>query len=198
MNDKSVKRILILLIVMGVVIVGSFSVGTSYALLEGKIEDENTQVIQSGSVSLELTEYFDSINNKISLMKDEEGLLSDNVYNFNVKNTGSAATLYSLILKKDVPTDYKGKVLEDKYIKVGLEINGEETGPYNLEEVKSILVNKQKIESKELISFKMRIWLDESLAGFLNDKIDAKTFYKLNVLAEQDIKEENNDLTTNK
>lgn len=190
MSDKGVKRMLILLIVMGFVIVGSLSVGTSYALLEDQIKDENTHMIEAGSVSLELTEYFDSLNTKISLMKDEEGLLSDNVYNFNVKNTGSVASLYSLTLKNEVPSDYKGKVLENKYIKVGLEANGIEYGPYNLETIKNILVDKQKIESKELINFKMRIWLDEKYKDEVNSNIDAKAFLKLNVKSVQEVEEQ--------
>ena len=124
MSDKNAKRMLIFLIVMGFALAGSFAVGTSYALLEDKIEDENVHTLQAGTVSVELTEYFESINNKISLMKDEEGLLSDNVYDFNVKNTGTGSSLYTLYLKNDVPKDFKGKVLDNKYIKVGLEING--------------------------------------------------------------------------
>ena len=196
MSDKSVKRMLILLIVMGFALAGSFAVGTSYALLEDQIKDENVQTVEAGTVSVKLTEYFDSIDNKISIMKDEEGLLSDNVYDFNVKNTGTGSSLYSLYLNNDIPKDFQGKVLDNKYIKVGLEMNGEESGPYNLEEVKNVLVNKQKIEPKELISFKMRIWLDEKYKNEINNNLDAKTFLKLSATLNQDLGDNNTNLTT--
>ena len=196
MNDKSVKRMLILLIVLGFVMIGSLTIGTSYALLEDQVKDQNTHAVKAGNVSIKLSEYFESINNKMSLMDDGEGLLSDDIYQFNIKNTGTASSLYTLTLKDKVPDNYKGKVLNNKFIKVGLEINGEESGPYNLAEVNNILVSKQKIETKELISFKMRLWLDQRYKYEISDNLDAKTFLKLNVKAEQDLGDNNKNLTS--
>ena len=195
MSDKNVKRFLILFIVMGFALLGTFSVGTSYALLENSVKDEDSQIIQTGNVSVKLSEYFDSISKNISVMSDEEGFLSDTVYEFKVKNTGTSDSLYSLSLKNVVPSDYTGKVLDYKYVKIGLEINGERQKPFNLLEVNNLLINNQKIKAKELISFRMRIWFDERYKNELANNLDAKLFLKLNVKASQDIGE-NTDLTT--
>ena len=195
MSDKNVKRFLILFIVMGFALLGTFSVGTSYALLENSVKDEDSQIIQTGNVSVKLSEYFDSISKNISVMSDEEGFLSDTVYEFKVKNTGTSDSLYSLSLKNVVPSDYTGKVLDYKYVKIGLEINGERQKPVNLLEVNNLLINNQKIKAKELISFRMRIWFDERYKNELANNLDAKLFLKLNVKASQDIGE-NTDLTT--
>lgn len=195
MSDKNVKRFLILFIVIGFVVLGTFSVGTSYALLENSTKDEDSQVIQTGNVSVKLSEYFDSIDKKITVMSDKEGALSDVSYEFKVKNTGTASSLYSVSLINAVPSDYVGKVLDYKYIKVGLEINGVMQNPVNLKEVNNLLVNNQRIEAKELISFKMKIWFDEKYKNELANNLDAKTFLKLNVKANQDINQEN-DLTS--
>ena len=111
--------------------------GTSYAILKGVNSDSNEQVIKTGSVKLKLTENYETINKKISIMGDEEGLLQEETYDFNLKNIGSSPAKYDLKLINEVPSTYTGKVLDTKYIKVGLEINGEEYGPMSLEKVKT-------------------------------------------------------------
>ena len=186
MSDVRVKRILIIIIISAFLLVGTITVGTSYALLEGSDKSDKNQVINAGYVSVQLTEYFDSIG-KINLLSDKEGILDDNTYDFNVKNIGTASSKYSLYLKNVVPEDYKGKVLDDKYIKVGLEVNSEEIGPFNLNEINNKLIDNQLIEAKELISFKMRLWFDEKYKNELNNNLDAKTFLKLNVKISQNI-----------
>lgn len=186
MSDKNVKRILILLIVMGFVIVGSVTVSTSYALLEDAEKSDSENVITAGYISVQLTEYFDNIGN-INLLSDKEGLISDTTYNFNVKNTGTASSKYTLYLNNETPSNYQGKVLEDKYIKVGLEVNGEEKGPFNLKEAKNKLINEEVIEAKELISFKMRLWFDDKYKNEINNNLDAKTFLKLKVSTAQNV-----------
>ena len=195
MSDKNVKRFFILFIVIGFVLLGTFSVGASYALLENSTKDEDSQIIQTGNVSVKLSEYFDSIDKQITVMSDEEGALSDVSYDFKVKNTGTASSLYSLSLKNSIPSGFEGKVLDYKYVKVCLEINGERQKPFNLQEVNNILISNQKIEAKELISFKMKIWFDEKYKNELANNLDAKLFLKLNVKASQDIGD-NTDLTT--
>ena len=186
MNDKNVKRILILLIVMGFVITGSITVGTSYALLENTEKSDSNNVMKAGYVSVQLTEYFDTIG-KISLLSDKEGLLSDTTYNFNVKNTGTASSKYTLYLNNEKPTSYHGKLLDDKYIKVALQVNGEEKGPFNLKEINNKLINEEVIEAKELISFKMRLWFDDKYKNEINNNLDSKTFLKLKVSTIQNV-----------
>ena len=116
------------IISLSIVLIGILSLitGTSFALLKGNNQDTNEQIIKTGSIELKLTENYETINKKISIMGDEEGLLQEETYDFNLKNIGSSPAKYDLKLINEVPSTYTGKVLDTKYIKVGLEINGEE------------------------------------------------------------------------
>ena len=155
---KNKKYIISLFIALfGIV---SLLVGTSYAILKGINSDSNEQVIKTGSVKLKLTENYETINKKISIMSDEEGLLQEKTYDFNLKNIGSSPAKYDLKLINEVPSTYTGKVLDTKYIKVGLEINGEEYGPMSLEKVKNV-IDSDIIYKNEIINYKLRIWLDK-------------------------------------
>ena len=178
-NKKYIISLLIAL--FGIV---SLLGGTSYAVLKGTNSDSNEQIIKTGSVELKLTENFDDINKKISIMNDEEGLLQEETYNFNIKNIGDSPAKYDLKLINEVPSSYTGKVLDTKYIKVGLEINGEEYGPMSLEKVKNI-IDSDIIYKNEIINYKLRIWLDKSKEEEISKLEDYKAFLKLRVDAEQ-------------
>ncbi len=117
-------------------------------------------------------------------MSDEDGLLQEETYDFNIKNTGDAPAKYDLKLINEVPNTYTGKVLNTKYIKIGLEINGTEYGPMSLEKVKNI-IDSDIIYKKEMINFKMRIWLDKSKEKDIENLEDYKAFLKLKVEATQ-------------
>ena len=158
--------------------------GASYAILKGVNSDSNEQVIKTGSVKLKLTENYETINKKISIMGDEEGLLQEKTYDFNIKNIGSSPAKYDLKLINEVPSSYTGKVLDTKYIKVGLEINGEEYGPMSLEKVKNI-IDSDIIYKNEIINYKLRIWLDKSKEEEISKLEDYKAFLKLKIEAEQ-------------
>ncbi len=185
MSDRNVKRLLISLIVMGFFVIGTISVGTSYALLTDEVKDSNTQAINVGSIALKLTENFKEDFNSLNILSDKEGLISDSLYEFNIKNTGTGAALYSLYLKNEAPS---GKVLDNKYIKVAIDVNGEKRGPFNLADINNTLVKEEKIDAKELISFKMQMWLDEKYKSELGNNLDSSVFYRLKVNGTQYIK----------
>ena len=117
-------------------------------------------------------------------MSDEDGLLQEETYDFNIKNTGDAPAKYDLKLINEVPNTYTGKVLDTKYIKIGLEINGTEYGPMSLEKVKNI-IDSDIIYKKEMINFKMRIWLDKTKEKDIENLEDYKAFLKLKIEAVQ-------------
>ena len=117
-------------------------------------------------------------------MSDENGLLQEETYDFNIKNTGDAPAKYDLKLINEVPSTYTGKVLDTKYIKIGLEINGTEYGPMSLEKVKNI-IDSDIIYKKEMINFKMRIWLDKTKEKDIENLEDYKAFLKLKIEAVQ-------------
>lgn len=194
MSDKHVKRLLIIIMVFGFISVGSVLTGTSYALLERNTKSQDTQVINTGSIKVELTEYYDNLND-VKVLNDDEGIIQENTYDFNIKNKGAIAK-YSLYLNDEIPDSYKDKVIDNKYIKVSLEENGKVLGPFNLKQINNELIKDEIINEKELISFKMRIWLDESYENELINNKDSKTYLKLNVKATQDIGE-NDDENSN-
>ena len=110
--------------------------------------------------------------------------LQEETYDFNIKNTGDAPAKYDLKLLNEVPSTYTGKVLDTKYIKIGLEINGTEYGPMSLEKVKNI-IDSDIIYKKEMINFKMRIWLDKTKEKDIENLEDYKAFLKLKIEAVQ-------------
>lgn len=194
MSDKSVKRLLIFLIVMGFFLIGTISVGTSYALLTDEIKDDNTQAISTGSVSLKLTEKFKEDLKSLSVLNDQEGLISDPLYEFNIKNTGTGASLYSLYLKDE---NTGNEVLDSKYIKVAIDVNGEKRGPLNLSDINNTLIKDEKIDSKELISFKMQMWLDDKYRNEIVNNLNNSGSYRLKVTATQDLKKNLNNNQNN-
>jgi len=145
-NKKKYIASLVVVLVFMLSLIG----GTSYAILKGNVNDKNEQVIKTGSVELKLTEYYDDISKKITVMSDDDGLLQDDVYSFNIKNTGDSVAKYDLKLVNDVPSSYTGKVLDTKYIKVGLEINGDEYGPMSLDKVKNV-IDSDVIYKREML-----------------------------------------------
>ena len=181
-NKTNIKYI----VSLSIVLIGILSLisGTSYAILKGNTSDTKEQVIKTGKIELTLTESYDNINKKITVMSDEDGLLQEETYDFNIKNTGDAPAKYDLKLINEVPSTYTGKVLDTKYIKIGLEINGTEYGPMSLEKVKNI-IDSDIIYKKEMINFKMRIWLDKTKEKDIENLEDYKAFLKLKIEAVQ-------------
>ena len=71
-------------------------------------------------------------------------------------NTGSIAARYDIKIINELSGE---NVLPLEYIKVGLEINGEEYGPFNIGELEGI-IDSNIIYRKEIINYKLRVWLD--------------------------------------
>ena len=169
-----------------IVLIGILSLfgGTSYAILRGSTSSANEQVIKTGSIKLKLTENFENIDKKIMAMSDSDGLLLSDFYEFNIKNIGDSAAKYDLKLVNEVPSDFTGNLLSSEYIRIGLEINGEEYGPMGLSDVNNI-IDENIIYPNEIIRYKLRIWLDDSQVDQLATMSDYKSFFKLGVEAEQ-------------
>ena len=184
-NKKFVFTVCLVVTILGLLFIVS---GTSYALLSGSSSSGNEQIIKTGDVTIALTEHYDEIGNKISILPDSEGLLQEEVYNFNIKNLGDTAARYDIKLINEVPSSYSGPTIEDKYVKVGLEINGEEHGPFTLEEAGNIL-DSGIIYKNELIEYNLRIWLSEDYEEEILEIDGAKAYFKIEVEAEQSMQE---------
>lgn len=181
MKSKFRNLLCVFIVLFGVIFM---FVGVSYAILSGNVSSSNEHIIKTGSVWLKLTEDFDAINKKFSILSDADGLLLNDYYSFNISNIGSSPAQYSINLVNDVPSSYTGKVLDTKYIKVGLLINDVEHGPFSLEKVNNVL-DSDILYKKELVNYKLRLWLDKSKEEELSELEDYKVFLKLKVSAEQ-------------
>ena len=121
-------------------------------------------------------------------MSDTDGLLQEETYSFNLKNIGEVSARYDVKLVNEVPSDYNEGVIDDKYVKVGIEINGEEHGPFTLEEANNIL-DSGIIYDNELISYEIRVWLNEDYEEEILEMEGYKGFFKIQVEAEQSMLE---------
>ena len=191
-NKKLLYNLCLVITIGGLLLIVT---GTSYAILSGSTQSNKEQVIKAGEVLIEVTEYFESIGSKVSVMSDEEGLLQEDVYNFKIKNIGDVtakydvklineAAKYDVKLINEVPSSYSDGVIEDKYVKIGLEINGEEHGPFTLEEANNI-IDSNIIYKNELVDYNLRIWLNEEYEEELLNMEGYKAFFKVSVEAEQ-------------
>ena len=165
------KKVALLILFIGLIALFS---GQSYAILKGNKISDNEQMISLGKVKLLLTEKYENIKLKQSPLTDTEGLLSDG-YEFYIKNTGDSPANFDVRLVNKVPSDYTGQILPAKYIKVGLEINGTEYGPMNLEEVNNI-IDSDVIYKTEVINYNLRLWLDQEKEDELLNMKDYKAF----------------------
>ena len=99
--DNIVKRqatiILVSVIVMVVIILG-----TSYALFMKVDESTNTQVVESGSLSIQFLSKSQTITTQSIPLEDDEGLSTEG-YSFSVTNNGTLDYKYNIA---DTPVSY--------------------------------------------------------------------------------------------
>ena len=166
-----------------VTVLGLFGLisGTSYAILSGNSASTNEQVIKAGSVELQLTENYNNIDTGAYIVKDEDGLLQETVYEFYIKNIGSVPAKYDLNLLNEAPSGYTA--ISDSYIRIGLEVNGKEMGPMGLSNVNNV-IDSNTIYENEIIRYKMRVWFDKTHAAQIQSSSN-KAYLSLSVDAKQ-------------
>lgn len=104
--DNIVKRqatiILVSVIVMVVIILG-----TSYALFMKVDESTNTQVVESGSLSIQFLSKSQTITTQSTPLEDDEGLNTEG-YSFSVTNNGTLDYKYNIYVTNvaDTPVSY--------------------------------------------------------------------------------------------
>jgi hypothetical protein len=169
---------------LGLIALCLILVGQSYAIFSGTTTDTKEQIVKLGNLEVVLNEPSTGIDLGLSPMSDVEGLLQEEVYSFSVENTGSADAKYRLLLIDDEASvaSYSGTLLDKGLIKLGLEVNGEEKGPYTLSELNNLL-NEKELKSKRKDSYKLRLWLSEEVN--LDEIAEQKVFLKLELEAEQ-------------
>ena len=169
---------------LGLIALCLILVGQSYAIFSGTTTDTKEQIVKLGNLEVVLNEPSTGIDLGLSPMSDVEGLLQEDVYSFSVENTGSANAMYKVLLIDDEASkaSYTGTLLDKGLIKIGLEVNGEEKGPYTLSELNNLL-NEKELKSKRKDSYKLRLWLSEEVN--LDEIAEQKVFLKLELEAEQ-------------
>ncbi len=169
---------------LGLIALCLILVGQSYAIFSGTTTDTKEQIVKLGNLEVVLNEPSTGIDLGLSSMSDVLGLLQEEVYSFSVENTGSADAKYKLLLVDDEASvaSYTGTLLDKGLIKLGLEVNGEEKGPYTLSELNTLL-NEKELKSKRKDSYKLRLWLSEGVN--LDEIAEQKVFLKLKLEAEQ-------------
>ena len=181
------SKIALIVSIVGIICLLS---GTSYALFNSTVTGTKKQVVQTGKVKLQVTEPASGLSlDEMNEYTDVEGLLQDDYYEFSVKNIGDAPVSYKLYLLDDADkmVTYEGGILDDKFIRVGIERNGEELGPLSLLEANR-LVDAAKINIGVANEYRVRTWLNFDDATY--DELDAMEgeytkFLKVKVVAEQ-------------
>ena len=170
----------------------SLVAGSSYAILSTNIKEEGTQLVTAGNVDLEIIEKTEGLDlSDITVMSDIDGMLQNNYYEFNLKNSSSTTVGYilSIINDETALSSYAGNILDDSYIKVGLEVNNHKMGPYKLDEISRILYDSYLLVGGKA-NFKLRFWLDEAKVVEITDMKGYSTFFKVKVAATQYFEEE--------
>lgn len=170
--------------------------GTTYAIFSDTVTSNKQHVVTSGKIKIIMDEPEEGLNlGAISFMSDVEGLLMEDYYEFNLSNVGDANAKYKLFLldDPDAMMDYTGLILEDQYIRFGLEKDGEEFGPFNLAEVSNI-IDESKLAIGESVNYKLRVWTN--FDGLTDEEIyaleGATKFFKIKVVVEQSFEKEYN------
>ena len=182
LNKKS--KLLVILFGIGFIGLCLILVGQSYAIFSGTITDSNSQIVKLGSLEVILNEPSTGIDLGLSSMSDVDGLLQDDVYSFTVENIGSANAMYKVLLIDDETSkaSYTGTLLDKGLIKIGLEVNNKEIGPFTLSELNTLL-NEKELKAGKKDTYKLRLWIDES--ANLDEISEQQIFLKLKLEAEQ-------------
>ncbi len=170
--------------VFGIIALCIVLIGQSYAIFSGTQTAEESQIVKLGNLEVVLNEPSTGIDLGLSPLSDVDGLLQEEVYTFSVENKGSANAMYKVLIIDDETSkaSYSGTLLSKDIIRVGLEINGEEQGPYKLSELNELL-NEKEIKKGKKDTYKLRLWIDES--ANIDDISEQQIFLKLKLEAEQ-------------
>ena len=166
LNLKENKKAVILLILLLMMI----CVGISYAYWLLTVEQQDTNIVNTGCFNIVFTEKNDIRLDKAYPMKDTEAS-SLAPYTFTIENTCDSPASYQINLET-MSQSSGTKTLPDEYLKANLiEVDSTNTSTNNLTskyEVEPTLENALKaykldtgiIQGKEKKTFELRLWLD--------------------------------------
>lgn len=183
----------IALVIIGILLVSSISIGISYSLWIERFEGNETNIIQSGCFQIEFEELTESINlTNTYPMSDQNALSKLKPYRFKLSNicdttdAGYAITLNTLELaEKEKIDDSKikvavgendaeitaGTILSESQINTELEsVNSQITGTL----ITSYIIQNGTIERGTAKTFDVYLWVDESAGNeVMNQALNA-------------------------
>lgn len=183
---KSVKfKVSVIVALIGMV---ALATGTSYAIFTTTKPSQKVQIIETGSVSLKLVEDGILELSEAQPMTNEEGAAQAEYFSFNITNTGSTKTSYTIELVDD--TDSLASVenkLDPQYVRVGLTVNGTAIDPVSLSEANRLIYTQTSSITNQVDTYQLRLWLN--FGDLTQDQIDAMSeygiYFKLKVEATQ-------------
>ena len=183
MQSKNIKLATISFI-LGFIALCLIVTGQSFAIFSGTFTDTNEQVVKLGNLEVVMEEPSTGIDLGLSSMSDVEGLLQEEVYTFTVENTGSADAKYKVLIIDDETSkaSYTGTLLDKGLVKIGLEVNNKELGPFTLSELNTLL-NEKELSAGRKDTYKLRLWISED--ANLDEISDEQILLKLKLEADQ-------------
>ncbi len=159
MEGKTQIKFSIIMVFVGVI---ALAVGTSYAIFNTSKMSDKTQVIQSGTVNLLLTELSDGLDlSEATPMDDEEGKNQNTYYSFKVENKSDTSINYDIKLLDDENSDVVNR-LDSKYVKVGLELNSSFVSVTGLTDSNRLIYTREGLTKTSTDEYKLRLWLADN------------------------------------
>ena len=187
------KRRLALSIVLVSVISASFIIGGSFAISSNTVETNSTSKVEAATMKLVFQDENKEINLNNGLPQtDNDALVNNDTYEFNITNSGNIETEYTLVLNNSCTTSQEYKVkgtsikpdlcIPDNYIKVGLSTNNSEYKILkrdmntNMFVIEAGIINPQSTNK-----YKLKIWLDLNTPNDYNSKGEKNVLYSGNL-----------------
>ena len=168
MNLNIKKYVPFMLVLVAILILS----GTSYALLKSTSKGSNPYVMNVGVLEIS---FQDSEEDKLTLVNqipisDEEGIDSEDEYEFTIKNTGTLPATYSVYIEEtSTNPEFKSVI---RYITS--KNDGEYTDPKTLSEDKYIDTNAT-LGIDQTATYKVKLWLSiDADSTYMNKTFTAR------------------------
>ncbi len=157
MKEKNLK-ISVLIVLIGII---SLVVGVSYAIFTTTENSNKIQIIQSGSVNLEVKELNTLNLANAKALTDSQGWDQGEYYSFTITNSGNALASYTIsVIDDTAKTNGLNNLLNINYIRFGLTVNNARQDVKTLTATNRLLYTKTSLPVGETDTYQLRIWLN--------------------------------------
>lgn len=173
--------------VIAIIGITSLLIGTSYALFNTVLNSDKNHVIKVGSIAVKYTDLTTETNIGLEELTDDEGINSEDYYSFKIENIGSQKAYYEINLVDNTEMNNSlSQVLDDKYIRSSIEIDGVKKPVVNIEETGRVIY-QDILDVGASKTYKLRLWLnfDGLTATEKQSLLKQKIYLKIKVTASQ-------------